>query len=138
MEVLSPLRRLRQTLRARRTERRSRRARVRPPHSASGPRYAWKSPQRKLLVPRRTYLASAFVTVQVLVVEDRLAHDGLRREAERFRNVRGSLRKPFDVDGLLSLVDPHGAEASSTSTWSPVQYGLSTEEAAAARGDPTA
>jgi CheY-like chemotaxis protein len=38
------------------------------------------------------------------------AHDGLRREAERYRNVRGSLRKPFDVDGLLSLVQTQGAE----------------------------
>jgi len=47
--------------------------------------------------------------VSVLVMS---ANDGLRREAERYRHVRGSLRKPFDVDGLLSLVDAHGSEHS--------------------------
>ena len=50
--------------------------------------------------------------VSVLVMS---AHDGLRREAERYRHVRGSLRKPFDVDGLLSLVEAHGVAPRGTS-----------------------
>jgi len=51
--------------------------------------------------------------VTVLVMS---AHDGLRREAERYRYVRGSLRKPFDVDGLLSLVDVRAQDSSPTQT----------------------
>ena len=31
------------------------------------------------------------------------AHDALRREAQQFPNVRATLRKPFDVEALLSL-----------------------------------
>jgi len=31
------------------------------------------------------------------------AHDALRREAQQFPNVRATVRKPFDVDELLSL-----------------------------------
>jgi CheY-like chemotaxis protein len=76
-----------------------------------------------LMMPRMSGLdflahlsdAPGSADVSVLVMS---AHDGLRREAERYRNVRGSLRKPFDIDGLLSLVDVHGAESSGTSTGS--------------------
>ena len=39
------------------------------------------------------------------------AHDGLRREAERYGTVRATLKKPFDSDGLLSLLDARGAES---------------------------
>jgi len=96
-----------------------------------------------LMMPRMSGLdflahlsdSSAATGVSVLIMS---AHDGLRREAERYKTVRGSLRKPFDVDGLLSLVDAHGAEGSSTSTWSAVLSGLPSAEAAAARGGPTA
>ena len=76
-----------------------------------------------LMMPRMSGLdflahlsdAPGAADVSVLVMS---AHDGLRREAERYRNVRGSLRKPFDIDGLLSLVDVHGAEPGGTSTGS--------------------
>ena len=96
-----------------------------------------------LMMPRMSGLdflahlsnSSAAAGVSVLVMS---ANDGLRREAERYRNVRGSLRKPFDVDRLLSLVDAHGAEPSFTSTWSAVQSGLPSAETAAARGEPKA
>lgn len=40
--------------------------------------------------------------VSVIVMS---AHDGLRREAQRHAPVRAALKKPFDFDGLLSLVD---------------------------------
>ena len=46
--------------------------------------------------------------VRVVVMS---AHDGLRREAERYGTVRATLKKPFDFDGLLSLVDARGAES---------------------------
>ena len=49
------------------------------------------------------------------------AHDGLRREAEHHARVRATLRKPFDFDGLLSLVEGRGAEPARTSAWSAVQ-----------------
>ena len=47
--------------------------------------------------------------VQVIVMS---ANDGLRRQAERHAIVRAALRKPFDFDGLLCLVDmsPTGFE----------------------------
>jgi CheY-like chemotaxis protein len=32
------------------------------------------------------------------------AHDALRREAQPFPNVRATVRKPFDVEELLSLI----------------------------------
>jgi CheY-like chemotaxis protein len=49
------------------------------------------------------------------------AHDGLRRQAERHAMVRATLRKPFDFDGLLSLVDGGRAQPARTSHWSAVQ-----------------
>ena len=47
--------------------------------------------------------------VQVIVMS---ANDGLRRQAERHAIVRAALRKPFDFDGLLCLIDmsPTGFE----------------------------
>jgi CheY-like chemotaxis protein len=52
--------------------------------------------------------------IRVIVMS---ALDGLRREAERHATVRATLRKPFDFDALLSLVDGRGAEPARTSDW---------------------
>jgi two-component system, chemotaxis family, chemotaxis protein CheY len=53
------------------------------------------------------------------------AHDGLRKEAARHANVQGTLRKPFDFDVLLSMVQyPLGPTPSSTSPTSGVSHAL--------------
>lgn len=56
--------------------------------------------------------------VQVIVMS---ANDGLRRHAERHSIVRATLRKPFDFDGLLCLVEGWGAASSRSSEWSAIQ-----------------
>ena len=48
------------------------------------------------------------------------AHDGLRRQAERHATVRATLKKPFDLDELLSLVNGRRAEPVQRSDWSAV------------------
>jgi CheY-like chemotaxis protein len=72
-----------------------------------------------------------FEDVLVIVMS---ANDGLRRQAERYSMVRATLRKPFDFDGLLCLVDlsPTGFDTdsqggrritvSATSSASPRQH----------------
>jgi len=44
------------------------------------------------------------------------ANDGLRREAQRHATVRATLKKPFDFDGLVSLVGAGQAEPSRSSS----------------------
>jgi CheY-like chemotaxis protein len=49
------------------------------------------------------------------------ANDGLRRQAELHRTVRASLKKPFDFEGLLSLVDGGRAEPAQAAAHGPEQ-----------------
>jgi CheY-like chemotaxis protein len=52
------------------------------------------------------------------------AHDALRREAQQFPAVRGGVRKPFDVEELLSLASGQAiAAASSRSEMRPAADG---------------
>jgi CheY-like chemotaxis protein len=60
----------------------------------------------------------ALEDVQVIVMS---ANDGLRRQAERHSIVRAALRKPFDFDGLLGLVDGSEATSRRSSEWSALQ-----------------
>jgi len=41
------------------------------------------------------------------------AHDALRREAQQLPNVRATVRKPFDVEELLSLASGHSSAVTS-------------------------
>ena len=43
------------------------------------------------------------------------AHDALRREAQQFPNVRATVRKPFDIEELLSLVSGQPSDVTAPS-----------------------
>jgi len=47
------------------------------------------------------------------------AHDALRREAQQFANVRATVRKPFDIEELLSLASGQPSAVTSPSEVRP-------------------
>ncbi len=51
------------------------------------------------------------------------AHDALRREAQHFPNVRATVRKPFDIEELLSLASGQAIAAAFRSELRPGEDG---------------